>query len=152
VAKRTVNPVVLDSDDVSITKSFVTLKVVQVNGRQMTQSVFKQLPRIPLFEYDTLALSGVIWGWVNYNLHCSAHKNFLIQKGQYLYTSEFWVADYEDVYKECINLPCNRQYGPQVSQELRNFIRKRGNFQYYAEMWDDLMAELRLIEQLFIAA
>ncbi len=45
----------------------VEVKVLRIGGKQMTQSVFRQLQDECLFDDETLALRGDPWGWVNFH-------------------------------------------------------------------------------------
>lgn len=149
--------IALDAEDVRITTCTVTIKTLRVDSRQLTQSVFRQLPEIDLIDPVTLELSGLPWGWVNYHLGHHRHQNFVIQKGQHLYRSEFWVAEFLEIKKECIEWEVYRTTMPRPPSSIRKFIREGGFLKYnilgpYSERWNELMGRLRSIEQLYIAA
>lgn len=52
----------------SLQTATVEIKILRVSGKQMTLSVFRQLPskEIPDLGESLESYSNVIWGWVNY--------------------------------------------------------------------------------------
>lgn len=54
-------------DEVEIDEMTVTIKVIKVNSRKMTQSVFKQLKERNIID-EKMQLRGKLWGQVNYHL------------------------------------------------------------------------------------
>ena len=56
----------IHKDHAEIHTVSVELQAITVDKRQMTQSVFKQLPEENIINGETLELRGVPWGWVNY--------------------------------------------------------------------------------------
>src|SRR5208282_14191 len=60
------DPISLEASQASITTATVTIKVLQVNSRQLTQSPFRQLPVETLVNETEVKLLGTVWGWVNY--------------------------------------------------------------------------------------
>jgi hypothetical protein len=78
--------VLLKAAEASITTCTVTIKALKINNRQMTQSIFRQLPSEPLFDETTLEVAGTttVWGWVNYAPKDECGKQFVVQKGDRL--------------------------------------------------------------------
>lgn len=66
----------------------VTIKVLRVNSKRMTLSVFKQLPHRDIMGED-LGIRGVIWGKVNYHFPKQPpyETNIIWQSGSELYCS-----------------------------------------------------------------
>ncbi len=64
----------------------VTIKVLKVDSKKMTQSVFKQLPEKNVID-DDFNILGKVWGQVNYHLpkQSSYEKNIIWQSGNDLY-------------------------------------------------------------------
>ena len=67
----------------------VSIKVIKVNSKGMTLSVFKQLPEKCLFD-DDLNFNGNVWGQVNYRLPHQAinSTNLIWQEGNQLFKYE----------------------------------------------------------------
>lgn len=57
---------VLTTQNAQITTASVEVKTLTISGKQVTQSVFRQLRELPLIADDG-ALNGVPWGYVNYH-------------------------------------------------------------------------------------
>jgi len=55
----------IDVSHAEIHTATVSLKMITVNQRQMTLSVFRQIPQKQLIS-ETMELIGTPWGWVNY--------------------------------------------------------------------------------------
>jgi hypothetical protein len=55
----------IDVNHAALHTATVELKMITVNQRQMTLSVFRQIPEKQLID-GALKLNGVPWGWVNY--------------------------------------------------------------------------------------
>lgn len=56
----------IDVNHAELHTATVELKMITVNQRQMTLSVFRQIPERRLIDGETMKLNGVPWGWVNY--------------------------------------------------------------------------------------
>jgi hypothetical protein len=85
--------VALDARDASITTATVTIKALQVSKKQMTQSVFRQLPEAPLVDEERIELLGMPWGHVRYfwdNMP-QTWTHFLFQKDGRLFRNGFLV-------------------------------------------------------------
>ena len=50
----------------TVTETTVSVKVVKIGKRQLTQRVFKQIPREEIIDQKTCSLKGIAWGHVNY--------------------------------------------------------------------------------------
>ena len=55
-------------ESVQIQRATIEVQVMRISDRQMTLSVFRQLPFAPVIDYndDGPCLTGPIWGRVNY--------------------------------------------------------------------------------------
>lgn len=99
VTEKVIN---LEAASASITTATVTIKAVQVNRKQMTQSVFRQLPVTPLVDEENVVLLGEPWGYVNYywgdiSTRCT---HFLFQHDGKLFRDAFHVRPSTDFRKE----------------------------------------------------
>ena len=56
----------IDVSHAELHTATVELKMITVDQRQMTLSVFRQIPQQPIIDGKTFKLNGVPWGWVNY--------------------------------------------------------------------------------------
>jgi hypothetical protein len=96
----------LEANGVSISTATVTIKALTVGKKQMTMGVFRQLEPCIFVDETNLTLNGEAWGWVNYHWGDLAHrtKHFLVQQGEVLRRSPFWVrrsgrfAEFHDPY------------------------------------------------------
>jgi hypothetical protein len=81
----------LDAADASITTATVTIQAMKVGKRQMTQSIFRQLPEERIVDDENIVLTGTPWGWVNYHWSGVDHraKHFIFQRGNGLYRCPF---------------------------------------------------------------
>lgn len=64
----------------------VEIRALTVNGRQVTQALFRQLQQEDCWN-ATFDLTGPLWGWINYHSGCVAawtHKHVIWQQGQEL--------------------------------------------------------------------
>lgn len=50
-----------------ITTATVEVKTLTLSGKQVTLSVFRQIPESALIDKESLELRGPAWGWVNYH-------------------------------------------------------------------------------------
>jgi hypothetical protein len=53
-------------DEVSLNVVGVSIKAVQIGKKQMTLSVFRQLPHEAVWDPETSEAKGIVWGRVNY--------------------------------------------------------------------------------------
>lgn len=85
----------LSAESASINTATITIRTVQVGKKQMTQSVFRQLPKAPMVDEVKVELLGVPWGWVNYRWGDidDQETNFIHQIGGRLYRCAFLVRD-----------------------------------------------------------
>lgn len=94
---RTNNIVALDAEDATISTATISIKAIQVGKRQMTQSVFRQLPVAPLVDEVNVCLLGIPWGWVNYHwgdIH-ESFTQFIFQVGSRLHRNAFRIRTHE---------------------------------------------------------
>lgn len=87
------DPVTLQASSASITTASVTIRTLRVNDRQLTQSIFKQLPKRELVDTTQVKLlAEEIWGWVNYDPdHSPADRQFVVQLGATLCRCPFFM-------------------------------------------------------------
>jgi hypothetical protein len=83
--------VLIEAEDATIATVSVTIQAIQVSKRQMTQSVFRQLPAANLIDETNVRLLGIPWGWVNYRWGDipESHTNFIFQAGTRLFRNAF---------------------------------------------------------------
>jgi hypothetical protein len=80
---------VITTSDVAIKQVEISIKVMKIGNRQVTQAVFKQLPEEQIIDYSTGKLRGLPWGRVNYHpdLSCKdtvSHFHVVWQKDNIL--------------------------------------------------------------------
>lgn len=56
----------LNQKEVTIKTATVEVKTLSISGKQVTQSVFRQIQEGPLIDWVKLETYGNVWGWVNY--------------------------------------------------------------------------------------
>lgn len=94
-------PIVLRAEDAQITTATITIKTIRVGKRQLTQSVFRQLPRVDLLDEQTAKLNGDVWGWVNYYWgQEQGGTHFVLQHGQNLYRALFQIRSSSQLVAE----------------------------------------------------
>jgi len=77
------------SKDARIQTLSVAIRTLTVGNKQMTISVFKQLPSLPSTVHD-----GIVWGWVNHYLKDRrADTHLIVQVGDTLYRDSFTYYD-----------------------------------------------------------
>ena len=93
----------LKTNQVSIETLSVTIQALQVNKKQMTQAVFKQLP------LGKLNLEGMpgkfdqeIWGWVNYTVNNIGPEWIVFSMNQCLFKT--FISSYQ-LKKKLESLP-----------------------------------------------
>lgn len=127
----TSKPVALETSDVSITTCTVTIKRLQVNKRQLTQSIFRQLPHIKLFDDETsdIELNGNPWGYVGYHWgQMDANStHFILQCGSVLHRSLFRIRSFSSLRPP--------------SEEDGSYLSDLGS-----EAWDLLVAKRKAME------
>lgn len=85
-------PIELRAEDARIVTATVSIQTMKVGRKQVTQSLFKQLPEEELFNKETCELNAdAIWGWVSYRWGGMPErtKQFVIQKGARLFRCPF---------------------------------------------------------------
>ena len=80
---------IIHSDIATVDTFSIDVKVVRVGKRQMTLSVFKQLPLKPLLDKKTHKLNGMPWGQVNY-----WWKGSDVPPSKYWENDSFWERPY----------------------------------------------------------
>jgi hypothetical protein len=78
---------VLKVNDVTVKEMTVEVKVIRIGKKQMTQSVFRQLPEESVITPRTGELQGEVCGRVNYHVGCEGieeHFHVIWQKGREL--------------------------------------------------------------------
>ena len=147
----------MEASQASITTATVTIKVLQVNSRQLTQSTFRQLPVRELIDWRTLELLGVVWGWVNYTpAGCSPRDTqFVTQFGSQLCRCPVWLHEirpltYADEYTSDGRIA--KLYQTLFFARAEKAGRKaRNDEDDYVARWNALVEDLRTAEQLYIA-
>lgn len=105
----------------------VDLVVIRLGGKQMTHSVFKQLPQIDFPTFPENIEEGMkVWGTVNYHPDkCSddsKHLHFILEKNERLYRSViyYYLFPYDEPYRKLY----------QLINEGAFFGSKNGDIQY----------------------
>jgi len=122
----------------------VTVKAVRINGRKMTQAVFRQIQGESLVDLETCRLRGLPWGQVNYREsgHNAPGVHVLWQK--------------ENELRRCVVLPPIRSDN-NWQYRLELFVEKKfGNWHSAgAEQWlgeySKIYEQIKALDQLFIA-
>ena len=85
----------LEAAEAAIQTTTITIRALHVGKKQMTQSVFRQLPEADLVDQEEVKLDGVPWGWVNYRWGDMDWRrtNFIFQQGARIYRCAFHVRD-----------------------------------------------------------
>lgn len=100
-------------DDGSIQERQVTVRVLTIGTKQVTQTMYKQLPEEQVINDETGALDGEVWGWVNlhdkdcpedYHLHA------------------IWESDGQ-LKRACTSISCNTQYYRYLRADLMRLTR-----------------------------
>src|SRR5215218_7414018 len=86
--------------DATVKTVSVDVKVVRIDKKAMTLSVFRQLPEYPCFafcDFEGLSLIGNIWGYVNYCqkecLKNKKHIHVIHQVENILYQDTVYLCD-----------------------------------------------------------
>jgi hypothetical protein len=126
MAKREGSLVALEAEDATISTATITIKTMQVGKKQMTQSVFRQLPEAQLVNEDEVRLFGLPWGWVNYHWgDIDSHStHFVFQLGGKLFRSAFRIR-FSDTL-------CGATRGPKPYLNLRCKWEKEAEALYLA--------------------
>lgn len=138
-------PKILTTSDVSLHTATIEVKVMKIGNRQVTLSVFRQLPERSVINHLTGDINGIPWGRVNYHVGCENnvpyapyiprnHLHIVWQLGNELYRSI--VLDY--TFGQGTRLR-NDEYH---TDEEMNVI---------ANTWRYSYAQLEQLDQLFIA-
>lgn len=84
----------------------VTVQVLTIGAKQVTQAMYRQLLEKPLIDGDTGKLNGNPWGWVNLHLDCDKKPN---------HQHVIWEQDGK-LYRDVVN----RRFGSQRTDRLEN--------------------------------
>lgn len=102
--KKTLLP--LNTESVNINTASITIRTLTIGKRQVTLSVFRQLPEAEMVDTLSVQLLGIPWGHMNYwwgdinpNL-----THFIFQKGDKLYRCPFLVEDSPCTHPDGIKL------------------------------------------------
>lgn len=124
--------VALLTDDVTISTATITIKALQVGKKQMTQSVFRQLPTADLVNDSDIDLNGVPWGWVNY-LNDRGGRSYVFQDGTRLFRDTVVIRTGEWL-RNCYSVTDYPYHRPAWLENLRT------RFRLLADAW--LLASL----------
>lgn len=116
----------LEAEAASINTATITIRALHVGKKQMTQSVFRQLPVSPLVDEDKVELLGVPWGWVNYHWgDIDPEKtHFIHQIGGRLYRDAFLIRDSTEFRQKTMPPPILEvEYSLDDLYQLRHFAR-----------------------------
>jgi hypothetical protein len=148
----------LDTSDVEITRPSVTIRVLRVDKRKVTQTLLRQLPRERMVDEVKVELLGNPWGWVNVKFaKPDKARQFIVQFGNRLRRCPFviqnrtesaaeWPQEWQKPLRQFL-----ASQGVAVSEPWEFLIEKDADaVRDYIERWNALMDRLRLVEQLFI--
>lgn len=96
---------VITTSDVAIKQVEVSIKVLKIGNKQVTQAVFKQLLEEPLIHPDTGELQGNAWGRVNYHVGCeqeNEHLHVVWQKGDELRRAKVYKNVHSDLDRKLL--------------------------------------------------
>jgi hypothetical protein len=122
----------ISTHDARITTVQVEIQALKIGRKQMTLSIFRQLPLDDLVDYATTHLRGVPWGWVNYWWEGCGASWGQIHDGAVLHV--VW-QDGEKLKRSICEYHCP---SPRVSP-------------YFVQAWVQQFHELKALPQLFIA-
>ena len=74
---------VINVENAQIKTAAIEIKALTVSGKQVTQSVFKQLQEDCCIDFDSVTLKGLVWGHVNFQVDRS-ELNIVWQLGKEL--------------------------------------------------------------------
>src|SRR2546429_7764764 len=82
---------VLPVDEATVQERSVSVKVLTIGAKQVTQSLYKQLIcDMDVIDHWDCTLRGKVWGWVNLHIDCNmgdAHLHVIWEKDGCLYRS-----------------------------------------------------------------
>lgn len=106
---------VLPVDEATVQERQVTVQVLTIGTKQITQALYKQLIEVNIRDEDSLInpytgkLQGSVWGWVN------LHDNCMFDRRDHLHV--VWESNGE-LKKSCVYLPWAKTNIPGVSIPL----------------------------------
>lgn len=142
MSKKSNGLLALSANEATITTATVNIRTLRVGTKQLTQSVFRQLPKRVLIDYEAIKLLGTVWGWVNYTPadRESDFRQFVAQFGDELCRCPV-PRDHRATQWE------NGLWSRPVSQ-AGTYVDCSDD---QARRWNQLMDRLRSAPQLFIA-
>jgi hypothetical protein len=159
----------LSVEQVAISTATVQIKTLTLGRKQMTLSVFRQLPRLHPIDPATCELRGQPWGWVNYfwgdcrPVECNEAAGHIVY-GRHLHV--VWQRG-QELYRGCVHPDPQRD--PDVQDFAYDFpaahlerpgpgrLRRTANPEWgpveerLRVLWPTLYAQLEALGQLFIA-
>lgn len=99
---------ILTTENAEIKTAAIEIKSLTVSNRQVTLSLFRQIPHEDLIDYDQMKLNGTPWGQINYFWKetyedCKIHivwqkgkelrRSIILRKASYNYISHGWHSD-----------------------------------------------------------
>lgn len=159
------NPIT--TEQATIRTASVEVKTLTLGKKQMTLSVFRQLPREHIMDPDTMTLRGTPWGIVNYFWdgcgYCKSdgeHLHVVWEKGGRLFRAcvgTLWQEDSDEVRGDPVALAaidedgetswCSHpDYAGHYTRPWPGF-----DFQPFCQWWDECYSKLTALDQLFIA-
>ncbi len=73
----------INVENAQIKTAAIEIKALTVSGKQVTQSVFKQLQEECCIDFDSITLKGLLWGHVNFKVN-ESELNIIWQLGKEL--------------------------------------------------------------------
>lgn len=70
MSKKEIEQTALPLDEAAIQERQLTIKVLTLGTKQVTQALYRQLVEDDLIDDSTGTLNGTIWGWVNLHIDC----------------------------------------------------------------------------------
>jgi hypothetical protein len=93
---------ILPVDEATVQERQVTVKVLTIGTKQVTQALYKQMVEENVMEDKTSNLRGPVWGWVNIHADCEPREKHLHaiweDNGQLKKTCVYEDIDYKNKY------------------------------------------------------
>lgn len=74
MSKKDAEQGTLPLDEASIQERQVTIKVLTLGTKQVTQALYRQMVEDELIDESTGVLNGTVWGWVNLHIDCHEER------------------------------------------------------------------------------
>lgn len=128
---------VINIENVQIKTVAIEIKALTVNNRQVTQSVFKQIPEEHILDLETVTLKGLIWGHVNFQTSENLY-HLIWQKGKELRRCLFYKSHDKDyIFSDVFRDHCHQIR--ELESNLRGLVR--GNSTYFTADLSQLSLE-----------